>query len=162
MKIRQCFVSNSSSSSFIVDNLRCDSVKALVKRCCLRFVERKLNGGKPFPPDKRKQMQKKIDRFVDNPGKVVFVKFEGGLTERQKNLRIQRICNLAYIAPSDFCDAVKRSGKDINEGLTAVVDAENAFIEEFGYAKDETTPWNDECILEALEKELGSPAFRLS
>ena len=162
MKHRSCFVSNSSSSSFIIDSFCNDWIKAQVKRCCLRFVERKINEGKPFQPDRRKQMMKKISAFLDNPENVIFVNFEQNLTERQKELRIRRICNLACIAPSDFHDAVKRSGKKLEDGITAMVDAENALLEEFGYAKDEITPWVDECILEALEKELGTPALRLS
>lgn len=162
MKLRQCFVSNSSSSSFIIDSFYNDWIKAQVKRCCLRFVERKINEGKPFPPDRRKQMMKKISAFLDNPENVIFVNFERNLTERQKELRIRRICNLACIAPSDFHDAVKRSGKKLEDGITAMVDAENALYDEFGCAKDEITPWEDESILEALAKELGTPALRLS
>lgn len=162
MKHRSCFVSNSSSSSFIIDNFCNDWIKAQVKRCCLRFVERKVNGGKPFPPDRRKQMMKRISAFLDNPKNVIFVNFERNLTERQKELRIRRICDLACIAPSDFHDAVKRSGKKLEDGITAMVDAENALYDEFGCAKDEITPWTDESILEALAKELGTPALRLS
>lgn len=167
MKFRSCFVSNSSSSSFVVNNLSPAEAKERVVACCTEFTLRKYPP-KMRTPERKAEIRRKVRKFIENPEYVQFIEFPPNLGERQKAVRMKILENLTYGDIEDIEKMLQTRVRKSALTATVVADAENAFLAQFGYApaeypsNDPEWPFKEESVMEALERALGTYPERMT
>ncbi len=155
MKIRSCFVSNSSSSSFIVHDMDAATMKEKAIECCKEFILEAMKPSERDRPNADAIAEKRARTFFDNPSNVKFFNFGSDMKHSQWKRNVRELANFSY---ADYGDAELYLEQeyvfpDSPERIALMVDAENALIRYFGYAGKEG---EEISVMEALREELGS------
>ena len=160
MKLRTCFVSNSSSSSFVISDANAAEARARIVECCTSFVLAKLPP-KRRTKEKAQEIRASVKRFVSNPNLVQIVEFPEGLSKSQRTARMKLVENLTYARVDDIAKMLDERVRPGSYTATVVSDAENAFIEAFEYAPTGLNG-EEESIMSALERSLGTYPERMT
>ena len=163
MKARTCFVSNSSSSSFVVHDASSEEVKEKVIQCCRDFILNAMSLRERMHRGTVEGAEVQARRFVENPDNVLFLDIGGRIGRHKYDQMLKNVAEYSY---SD-ANAVKENLEedyafpDSPERIALMVDAENAFIREFGWG-DGRNDNAETSIMEAIEDAIGARPVRLT
>ena len=139
MKIRSCFVSNSSSSSFIIHDMDAATLKEKVIQCGKEFLLNKMSPSERDRSNAEDVAERISRKFFEQEGNAMFLDFGNGTGRGQWKSNIKRIAKYAY---SDEAWVEEILSKEFvfqksKEKIAVMVEGENALRDFFGWVLDE-------------------------
>lgn len=139
MKCRSCFVSNSSSSSFIIHDMDAETLKEKAIQCGKELLLEKMSPSERDRSNAEAIAEKNSRQFFDWKGNVEFFNFGNGIGRGQWKSNIKRIAEECY---SDELWVEKTLSEEFvfqksKEKIAVMIERENSFRDFFGWVADE-------------------------
>ena len=139
MKMRSCFVSNSSSSSFIIHDMDAEMLKEKAIQCGKELLLKKMSSSERDRPNAEAIAERNARRFFDQQGNVEFFNFGNGIGRGQWKSNIKQMAEKCYSDESWVEETLSEEFvfQKSKEKIAVMLERENAFRDFFGWIEDE-------------------------
>lgn len=139
MKMRSCFVSNSSSSSFIIHDMDAETLKEKAIQCGKELLLKKMSPSERDRPNAEAIAERNARKFFDWEGNVEFFDFGNGIGRDQWKSNIKQMAEECYSDESWVEETLSEEFvfQKSKEKIAVMVERENAFRDFFGWIEDE-------------------------
>ena len=139
MKIRSCFVSNSSSSSFIIHDMDAETLKEKAIECGKAILLEKMTPAERERPNAESIAEKNSRKFFEWHGNVSFFNFGNGLGAGQWKRNLNEMAKDGYTDVHGVKEMLEEEFvfQKSPEKIAVMVDRENAMNSFFGDVADE-------------------------
>lgn len=139
MKMRSCFVSNSSSSSFIIHDMDAETLKEKAIECGKAILLEKMTPAERDKSNAESIAEKNSRKFFEWPGNVSFFNFGNGLGAGQWKSNLKEMAEECYANVQSVKETLEEEFvfQKSPEKIAVMVDRENAMNGFFGYVADE-------------------------